>query len=166
MKLRSIKFYAKKEGVQYPAILAEQASCGTNVVNPEGARLAHLDHSSSQSECRICLILPARGFSHMVILTRTRTRSIIILLFVFASLCSIASLWRWGVTTKTARRIKSSFPSKEKQRTTWQWWVAGEKIFLNDLYNIPIRVKQLMLWVPMNPELFASHKSRHVVELN
>ena len=52
------------------------------------------------------------------------------LLFVFALLCSPASLWGWGVTTKTARRIKSSFPSKEKQRTTWQWWTAGEKVFL------------------------------------
>ena len=84
------------------------------------------------------------------------------LLFVFASLCSSASLWGWGVATKTARRIKSSFPSKEKQRTTWQWWTAGEKIFLNDLYNIPIRVKQLMLWVLTNPEPLASLKSWHV----
>ena len=128
------------------------------------ARLAHLDHSSSQSECRICLILPTCGFSHTIIIRRTRT--IIYLLFVFASLCSLASLWRWGVTTKTARRIKSSFPSKEKQRTTWQWWTAGEKIFLNDLYNIPIRVKQLMLWVLTNPEPLASLKSWHVVEHN
>ena len=118
-----IKLYAKKNESNNQA-KKRTFSCGKS----RGARLAHLDHSSSQSECRICLILPTCGFSHTII--RRRTRTIIYLLFVFASLCSLASLWRWGVTTKTAWRIKSSFPSKEKQRTTWQWWTAGEKIFL------------------------------------
>ena len=67
MKLRSIKFYAKKKESNNQA-KKRTFSCGKS----RGARLAHLDHSSSQSECRICLILPASGFSHIIITTRTR----------------------------------------------------------------------------------------------
>ena len=84
-KLRSIKLYAKKNESNNQA-KKRTFSCGKS----RGARLAHLDHSSSQSECRICLILPTCGFSHTII--RRRTRTIIYLLFVFASLCSLASL--------------------------------------------------------------------------
>ena len=66
-KLRSIKFYAKKNESNNQA-KKRTFSCRKS----RGARLAHLDHSSSQSECRICLILPACGFSHIIITTRTR----------------------------------------------------------------------------------------------
>ena len=76
-KLRSIKFYAKKSESNNQA-KKRTFSCGKS----RGARLAHLDHSSSQSECRICLILPACGFSHIIIATRTRTRIIIYSLYL------------------------------------------------------------------------------------
>ena len=41
-------------------------SCGTNGGNPKRARLADLPHSGSLSEHRICVILSARGFGHMI----------------------------------------------------------------------------------------------------
>ena len=72
-----IKLYAKKNESNNQA-KKRTFSCGKS----RGARLAHLDHSSSQSECRICLILPACGFSHIIITTRTRTRIIIYSLYL------------------------------------------------------------------------------------
>ena len=76
-KLRSIKLYTKKNESNNQA-KKRTFSCGKS----RGARLAHLDHSGSQSECRICLILPACGFSHIIITTRTRTRIIIYSLYL------------------------------------------------------------------------------------
>ena len=76
-KLRSIKLYPKKNESNNQA-KKRTFSCGKS----RGARLAHLDHSSSKSECRICLILPACGFSHIIITTRTRTRIIIYSLYL------------------------------------------------------------------------------------
>ena len=40
--------------------------CGTNAGNPERARCSLLARSGSQSEYRIRVILPARGFSHVI----------------------------------------------------------------------------------------------------
>ena len=42
-------------------------SCGTNAKNRERARQAHFACSSSQSESMIRFILPACGFSHIII---------------------------------------------------------------------------------------------------
>ena len=39
---------------------------GNNAGNPELATWAHFARSGSQSEYRICFILPARGFSHII----------------------------------------------------------------------------------------------------
>ena len=47
---------AKKENFPYR----------TNMGNPKLARRAHLAHSGSQSELRICVILPAHGFSNII----------------------------------------------------------------------------------------------------
>ena len=42
-------------------------SCGTNAKNREQARQAHFACSSSQSESMFRFILPACGFSHIII---------------------------------------------------------------------------------------------------
>ena len=49
-------------------------SCGNNVGNPEQAWLAYLTGSGSQSECWIRFILPAHGFSHIIIGHKTVSR--------------------------------------------------------------------------------------------
>ena len=43
-------------------------TCGINAGNPERETWTHLARSGSQSEYRICFILPARGFSHIIII--------------------------------------------------------------------------------------------------
>ena len=40
--------------------------CGNKAGNLKWARQAHLARSGSQSEYRICFILPARGASHII----------------------------------------------------------------------------------------------------
>ena len=75
------KWKCRKEQGQYPASQPKKLgqwqifyvpkkqtfSCKTNAGNPEQARQAHLVHSGSQSEHRICFILPSRRFSHIII---------------------------------------------------------------------------------------------------
>ena len=79
-KSRSVKM-KKKEQSKYPATVTEQSSlikdllngqkenfffAGPTRVYPKRERWAHLDNSCSQSERRICFILSACGFSHII----------------------------------------------------------------------------------------------------
>ena len=58
--------YFAKENFHAPAWISAECCCRNKMGNPERAVTLHLAHSGSQSQCRICFILPAHGACHII----------------------------------------------------------------------------------------------------